>query len=166
VCPWSKRTRIYWASAGSSRAAGGKVQDRDDLVARQAIVQLNQFVEGEAVFEFSNTRKPASAFPENPGAAYLFGHAFDGGALRPIQRCHIRSLLQGKGNRALVTNSKGVADNIEIAKIRQARAGEHRVPEGVASLQSAWISAGFRLLFRIYEYPAFCRTALPICTVV
>jgi hypothetical protein len=78
------------------QATGGKVEDRDDLVARQAVVELDQVVDRDTVFQVSNTTETGIRVPaEDPGAAHLSGNAFHGGALGPVERCHIRSLFQG-----------------------------------------------------------------------
>lgn len=81
------------------QAAGGKVQHRDDLVARQAVIQLDQLVDGDASSRFSKTTDTGIRVPGKPRRRSPFQAHFlppDIGTNRALP-CG-RSLLQGRRN--------------------------------------------------------------------
>src|SRR6266849_3156880 len=90
---WSKRMSIHRGicsgDADRIKAAGGKFKYRVDLFPRD-VELFDDFLDGGSsfeVFEHGGHRHPGIA--KHPCAAQSPRHAFDGGALGPIESCHI-----------------------------------------------------------------------------
>src|ERR1700730_6955463 len=94
---WSKRMSIH-AGTGSwggdrVKAAGGKFKHRADLFPRD-VELLDDLLDGGSCFDlFEHGGQGSPRVPKHPCAAESPRNAFDGGALGPIQSCHVLTLL-------------------------------------------------------------------------
>src|ERR1035441_3349433 len=79
----------FWGGRGRrNKAASGKCQHSVDLFARH-VELLDDFFHGRAgfdVLEHSGDRHPGIA--KHPRATHSSWHTFNGGTLRPVERCH------------------------------------------------------------------------------
>src|SRR5438067_1090044 len=78
-------------------------QNRNDLVACKAIIEVDQFLNGHIIYEvFEDHRNRNSRSAEYPGAAQFTGIALYGFAFGPIKGCHDELLLTYHGLRMTV----------------------------------------------------------------
>ena len=96
---WSKRIRIdrCQRSAIDRRCietASRKFEHGYDLLAGHVEPVHDLVYRGARLEVFKNRRNRHPRFLENPGAAALTGHAFHGGALRPIENSHALTIAK------------------------------------------------------------------------
>src|SRR5437879_1410933 len=96
---------LYWGSlieqdthlpgrCRSLQAASGELQDGFDVLPRESVIRLYQFIDGHALFQ---TREDGgnrhSRAAKHPCPAHLSGYALYSRTLRPVKRCHRESPL-------------------------------------------------------------------------